>query len=314
MLSICVVGGTRFFGKAAVRRLVDLGHDVTILTRGFAHDDFGNEIRRLHGDANSLDDMRAALEGRMFDVALHQMCYSPVAAKIAALAFDGRAGHLIMTSTIEVYNTDTFKAEHQPKLSSFAREDELKTKDYGFDESLPWREPQFIESHYAEGRRQAESALATISPLPISFVRAGHVLSAKDEFTGRFQFHVDRILKGIPIGSWPKPGKTSFVYAEDIASFLAWLCERRPAGTLNACSPEGIDIYELCAAIERAAGRSARIQEISDPRGDASLSPFSYPGDFCMSTERANGLGYWFAPVADWLPRIAASAVASVKN
>ena len=289
--------------------LVAQGHNVTIMTRGNSGDDFGDTVNRLKADANNTDEMRAALNGKTFDIVLHQMCYSPIAAKAASLAFDGRVGRLIMTSTIEVYNRDTFGTRKVPNISPFARESELEPASYGFDDSLPWLDPVFIENNYAEGKRQAESALVQTASFPVAFVRVAHVLSDRDEFTGRLQFHADRILQGKPITSWTKPGKTSFVYAEDIAAFMVWACNSQFTGAINACSPEGLSVYDLCAAIEAAAGRKAQIEETPDPRGNDALSPFSTPHDFCMSTTRANELGYQFLSTANWLPKIAESAV-----
>ncbi len=314
MSSICVIGGTRFFGKIVVRDLLAQGHNVTILTRGNSSDDFGNTVHRLKADANNADQLRAALTGRTFDTVIHQMCYSPIAAKAASLAFDGRVGRLIMTSTIEVYNQDTFSTRKIPNISSFARETELDAESYGFDERLPWLAPDFAEDHYAEGKRQAEVVLAQTASFPVAFVRAAHVLSDQDEFTGRLRFHVDRILQGKPIKSWSKPGRTSFVYARDIAAFLAWACGSQFTGAVNACSPEGLNVYDVCDIIERIVGRKAQIEELPDPRGDDALSPFSYPRDFCMSTERANELGYQFVSVSEWLPQITESTVASARN
>ncbi len=313
MSSICVIGGTRFFGKIVVRNLVAQGHDVTILTRGNSGDDFGDAVKRLRADANDLAEMHAALKGKAFDVVLHQMCYSPIAARVASQAFDGRIARLVMTSTIEVYNQDTFESRKVPRISPFARERELEAESYGFDDSLPWLDPVFSESHYGEGKRQAESVLAQTASFPVAFARVAHVLS-DDEFTGRFRFHVEQILLGKPIKSWPKPGRTSFIYAEDIAAFLVWTCNSQFTGAVNACSPEGLSLYDLCAVIENAAGRKVRIEEFPDPAGDKSLSSFSYPRDFCMSTERANELGYWFSSVKEWLPKITESAIASVRN
>lgn len=308
MSSICVIGGTRYFGRIAVRALISQGHKVTILTRGNSGDGFGDAVERLKADANNADQLETALNGKTFDVVLHQMCYSPIAAKAARKAFAGRAGRLIMTSTIEVYNKNTFEGPTHPKISPFALESELDTKYYQYDDTLPWLDANFAESHYGEGKRQAEAALLQNASFPVAIVRVAHVL-AQDEFTGRLQFHVDRILQDKPIKSWRKPGKTSFVFAEDIARFMVWACNTQFTGAVNACSPEGLNVYDFCAAIEAAAGKKARIEEIQNPDNDDSLSPFSYPEDFCMSTAHANELGYQFLSTDAWLPKIAESAV-----
>ena len=302
MSSICVIGGTRFFGKIVVRALVAQGHAVTILTRGRSGDEFGDSVGRLKADANDAAQMRAALSGRTFDAVLHQMCYSPIAARVACDAFAGRAGRLIMTSTIEVYNPDTFEGRKAPSIGAFAREEELDAKAHGFDERLPWLDAAFAGPRYAEGKRQAESVLAQAASFPVSVVRVGHVLSDQDDFTGRLSFHVRRILRNEPIKSWPSPGKSSFVSAEDIAGFLAAACSSRFTGAINACAPDGMSVRELCAMIEKISGRRARIEETADPRADEALSPYSFPRDYCMSNARAAELGHRFTPTSEWLP------------
>lgn len=311
MSSICVIGGTRFFGKRVVRGLIAQGHEVTVLTRGRAGDDFGDTVQRLQADANDVQQLRAAIDGRAFDVVLHQMCYSPIAATAAGQAFAGRARRMVMTSTIEVYNPDTFAPRTAPDFSPLARERELDPHAYGFDTGLPWLDPAYADKHYGEGKRQAEAALAQLAPFPVAFARVGHVLSDQDEFTGRFRFHVERILQGAPIRSWPSPGRTSFVHADDIAAFLVWAAQTEVTGAINACAPESLSVRDLCAAIAAAAGRPAWIEEVADPRGDDALSPFSCPRDFAMSTARANELGYHFTSAAEWLPRISAKMIAA---
>lgn len=47
MAKILVLGGTRFFGKRLVNRLVANGDAVTILTRGQHQDPFGGPFRGL---------------------------------------------------------------------------------------------------------------------------------------------------------------------------------------------------------------------------------------------------------------------------
>ena len=40
-MKILILGGTRFFGIYTVEDLLEKGHDVTIATRGKAHDGYG---------------------------------------------------------------------------------------------------------------------------------------------------------------------------------------------------------------------------------------------------------------------------------
>jgi nucleoside-diphosphate-sugar epimerase len=48
--NILVIGGTRYFGKLLVQRLLQAGHRVTIATRGRTADPFGARIERIRVD------------------------------------------------------------------------------------------------------------------------------------------------------------------------------------------------------------------------------------------------------------------------
>jgi nucleoside-diphosphate-sugar epimerase len=46
-MRILVFGGTRYFGKRLVQKLISAGRDVTIATRGLTADSFGTNVKRL---------------------------------------------------------------------------------------------------------------------------------------------------------------------------------------------------------------------------------------------------------------------------
>lgn len=315
MATICVIGGTRFFGKLLVTELLAQGHEVTVLTRGRTRDDFGDAVRRLTADATDAEQLRRTVGGTEFDAVVHQVCYWPGAALAAAKAFAGRTGRMVMTSTMEVYNTDTFR-HHQsaPEISTWALEGELDPLPYGYDLSLPWDDPDFQDRNYGEGKRQAESALARHADFPVAYARAAHVLADTDEFTGRVGFLVGRVVNGERMTSFREPGRTSLSYAPDLAGFLAWLSFSELTGPVNACSPEPVTIYDVLAPIEEAAGRRAVIEELDAAAGDADLAPFTCPADYGMSPDLAAKAGYTFAPTRDWLRTIAVNAVAARRN
>ncbi len=311
MSDICVIGGTRYFGKVLVRRLLDDGHRVTLVNRGQTPDAFGDAVRRLRADVNVPGELTAAVAGERFDAVVHQMCYTPNAAVEASEAFGARVGKIVMTSTIEVYNTDTFRWRFPaPPLGARAREEELDPADYDFDTDLPWYTPGYLDAHYGEGKRQAETALTRCAKAPVLLARVAHVLAAEGDFTGRLRFHIDRIRAGQPIVAHTGPGRTSLVQAEEAAGFLAWAALAEATGAVNVASPDTADVYDVCAAVESATGLAADVIEKEDPSGDPDLSPFSCPADFGMASDRAAALGYGFTPIAQWLPAVAHDAVA----
>lgn len=315
MATVCVIGGTRFFGKILVRELLAQGHHVTVLTRGRTPDDFGDAVRRLTADAGDAGQLSAAVAGTRFDAVVHQVCYSPVAALAAVKAFEGRTGRMVVTSSMEVYNRDTFR-HHQPAppMSTFALESELDPTSYGYDLSLPWHDLGFLDRNYGEGKRQSESAFAQTAQFPVAFARAAHVLSDRDEFTGRVRFLVDRILRGERMTSFRNPGRTSLTHADDLGQFLAWLARTDLTGPVNACSPEPVTVYDVCAPIEKVAGREAVIEELDEAAGDPDLAPFSCPADYGMSPAFAERAGFPFTPTREWLRTLAVMSVAAARS
>ncbi|MFF4484902.1 NAD-dependent epimerase/dehydratase family protein [Streptomyces sp. NPDC001544] len=312
MPEVCVIGGTRFFGKLLVRRLLDEGHRVTVVNRGRTPDSFGEVVRRLRADVDAPGELAAAVAGERFDAVVHQVCYSPRAAVEAAEAFGERAGKFVLTSSMEVYNADTFRWRiPAPPMSAFAREEELDPAAYAYDTELPWDDSAWLGANYGEGKRQAEAALTRHARVPVTLARVAHVLAAEDDFTGRFSFHVDRIRQGRPVVAHAAPGRTSLALADDVAGFLAGAAVREVTGAVNVASPDRVDVYDVCAAVERATGRTATVIEKADAAGDPDLSPFSCPADFGMATDRAASFGDHFTPAATWLTTLARKAAAT---
>src|SRR5687767_5420789 len=101
---ILVIGGTRFFGRLLVERLLGAGHRVTLATRGSAPDPFGDRVARVRVDRGDAAAMTAAFAGAGYDVVYDQVCYRPIDATIALAALGGRIGRYVMASTIEVYD------------------------------------------------------------------------------------------------------------------------------------------------------------------------------------------------------------------
>ena len=61
-MRILVIGGTGFSGPYIVRRLGQLGRDVTLLHRGRTHADLPGGIRHSYGDCQHLADFAAELK------------------------------------------------------------------------------------------------------------------------------------------------------------------------------------------------------------------------------------------------------------
>ena len=295
--NILIIGGTRYFGKRLVRRLLDAGHRVTIATRGRAADDFGDRVRRLVVDRRDAEALRRAAARGDHDLVVDQMCYSPLDARRGVDAFAGRAGRYVMTSTIEVYRPlvgvrpGPF-AEHELPLDGAD----------GLDVDPRWDDPAWAETRYGDGKRRAEAWLARDGRIPVVAVRLAHVLGGPDDFTGRLARHLRAARAGRPLAlAGATAGASSFIDPEGAAAFLQWVGEQDLTGAINAASEGALDAAALHRRVVEALVQPVDVH-VEDPAlARFADSPFDYPACFEMDTRRARALGYRFGAVDGWL-------------
>ncbi|WP_214415395.1 NAD-dependent epimerase/dehydratase family protein [Sphaerisporangium fuscum] len=297
MNSVCVIGGSRYFGRRVVERLRDEGVAVTVVNRGSSPAPEG--VTHLLADRDDEEGLRAALADRAFDVVLDQVCYTPRQAAVARRIFAGRTRRYVMTSTIEVYSS--LDASTGTPLAEDAVD--LAAQPVRMD--LPWDDPAFLDEHYGEGKRQAEAVLAGEPAFGFVSVRAGHVLGGED-FTGRLAHYVTRVAEGLPIVAHPAPRPSSFINDQEIADFLVWAARSAFTGPVNACSDGPLDVTGLCEALAAAGVGHAVLTTDGRP------SPFSFDRAYGMDNGRAARLGFTFSHTADWLPRVVSEALACV--
>lgn len=281
MDEVCVIGGSRYFGRRVVELLRDGGAKVTVLNRGSSAPPPG--VAHLVADRDDEAGLAAALGRRGFDVVLDQVLYRPEQAEIALRVFGGRTGRYVMTSTVEVYD-QVHGVPGQPLGEA------------EFDAAQWAGTPS---DGYADGKRAAEAVLARQSVLPYAAVRTAHVLGGGSaDFTGRLAHYVRRMRSGAEIVAHRPSSPATFVEYGEIAGFLAWAAGQRFTGPVNAASYGELDVREFCALITEHGLPEARFTEGADP------SPFSFGHYYGVDNSRAEQLGYRFSRLADWLPGV----------
>ena len=290
---ILVIGGTRFFGKLLVQRLLRAGHDITVATRGYAPDPFGNRIARVRVDRRNESGMRAAFSDARFDIVFDQMCYSPLDAAISARVFGGKVGRYVMTSTIDVYRA--LPAQNAP----FA-EEALQILAQPIDTGYPWHDPALANDSYVAGKIQAEAYLYRDGSLPVASVRLAHVLGGPDDYTGRLAHYVDLVRGRTPLRYIQARARTSFIEAQDAASFLAWTGAQDFTGPVNAGDDGALSAYELHARVGQALDAPARVRKAGADEGGP-FSPFDLAAPLVLDTSRAKALGYPAKRTDDWI-------------
>jgi len=288
--NILIIGGTRFFGKQLVRRLLAQGHRVTIATRGKTPDDFGNAVQRLRVDRRDEAAMHASFAHARYDLIFDQMCYSPLDAAIALDVFSGKTARYIMSSTIETYR-------HLIKdIARPLREDDLDLGGVSIDWNYPWRDPTLAEASYAAGKLQAEAVLVLDGRLPVVTLRIAHVLAAQDDFTGRLASYVSRVQQGQVLMHTSAAGRSSFLSVDAIVDAMLWAGEADFLGAVNLACQGDMSAPQLHQRIARLLGKPGLLQVASDEVQERSA--FDYAHDYRVDTARARSLGHEF-PVLD---------------
>jgi len=292
--NILVIGGTRYFGKLLVQRLVRAGHRVTIATRGYAPDPFGARIERVRVDRRSDTAMRAAFAGKRYDLVFDQMCYSPLDAAIAVRSFAGRVGRYVMTSTVDVYRGIK-------PLGHALRESDLPVLAQRIDTAWPWHDPELAVQSYVAGKVQAEAYLYRDGSLPLVTARLAHVLGGPEEFTGRLAYYVDLLRAGAALPYVHAGAAVSFLGMQEAAAFLDWVGGQAFTGAVNAASGGPLSAHGLFGRVARVLDAPARYRRVEEATAPGVLSPFDFNAPMVLDTGRASDLGFRFSHSDAWL-------------
>lgn len=295
--NILVIGGTRFFGKLLVQRLLRAGHRVTIATRGYAPDPFGQRIERIRVDRRNETAMRAAFRSAAgYDLVFDQMCYSPLDAAIAVRTFAGKVDRYVMTSTVDVYRCLPGRREAP------LREADLNVLAQPIDTHYPWHDPSLATQSYVTGKLQAEAYLYRDGSLPLVTARLGHVLGGSEDFTGRLAHYVDLVRGGAQLAYSNANAAVSFMEAQEAAEFLAWAGMQEFSGAINAASAGALSAHGLHQRVAQLLDAPAAARQVKAPAAQAGpLSPFDSTAPLVLDTGRAASLGYRFSHTDEWL-------------
>ncbi|MBW4082241.1 NAD-dependent epimerase/dehydratase family protein [Paenibacillus sp. S150] len=295
MRNILVLGGTRFFGKRLVERLLqDADTRVTILTRGLTEDGFGENVNRLNVDRSDAAALAEAVGDAAWDVVYDNICFSPDEAAAAARIFADSAKRYILTSSLSVYDP-------RPEI--------LREADFEPD-TYPLRLGAKEDFSYQEGKRLAETVLLSQAAFPVAAVRFPIVLGT-DDYTKRLHFHIEHVLEGKTIGVPNPDAVISFIRSDEAAEFLYWLGFSPLSGPVNACSDGALAIGDILSIIGQAAGQEPLV--LSEA-ADGDMSPFGIEESWRMDTAKARGAGFHFLKLAEWFPELVMALTASLRR
>lgn len=271
MKKVLVLGGTRFFGKHLVEVLLQVGHDVTIATRGVTKDSFGSAVKRIIVDREDEKELAKRLEGKSYDIVYDNLCYSSNAAKRACEVLKGKTKKYIMTSSMAVY---------EPALG-------LLEEDFNpYEYAITYGDRN--DFNYSEGKRLAEAVVFQHAAFPVVAVRFPVVIGEND-YTKRLQFYVEHVVKQEPIVVDHVDGDLAFIHEKEAGEFLAWCGMENIEGPINACSNGVVSTREVIRFIEENTGIKALIQEVGDNK-----APYNEVINCTLHNEKARELGFPF--------------------
>lgn len=286
MKKVLVLGGTRFFGKRLVSKLIENGCDVTILTRGNSADPFGQNVKRIQANREETESLEKALGHAQWDIVYDNICYASQDAADAVKIFSGKTEKYMLTSTLSVYD---YVDNEQP-----LREEDFDPYHYPIQLG---RKNNFT---YQEGKRAAEAVFFQQRSFPVTAVRFPIVLGP-DDYTRRLHFHVEHVLNNQPIGTAHPEAKRTYIHSQEAAEFLYWAGTSELKGPVNACSLGEMSLAEIVALIEKETGKTAILERVTTPEH---TSPFEVPSSWLMDVTKACSAGFPFWDLKEWMGKL----------
>lgn len=284
---VLVLGGTQFFGKRLVERLLSEGKQVTIATRGKTPDPFGNKVNRIIIDREDRESIMTAVKEQTWDIVYDQTCYSPQEAKDVAEALEGKVKRYIFTSTMAVYDYGTNRKEEE-------------FDPFHFQFTYKGRREYLGYEGYQEAKRAAEAYLFCETSFEVVAVRFPIVIG-EDDYTQRLKFHIDKVENLEPIGIPNLEGRYSFILSNEAANFLYEIGQSTFTGPINPGCRGDLSMKELLQKIEKQTEKKA---ETTTEISAEIASPYGLPGSWSINTEKAIALGFEFSNLGDTIDRL----------
>lgn len=246
-MRIIVIGGTLFIGKLLVARLLDAGHELTLLHRK-AENPFGSNVANAVADRNDAAAIRTALAGQRFEAA-YDIAYDwqrgTTAAQVEATAraIPGDLSRYIFISSVGAYGEGLNHDEDGPLAPSTHSSDYVRNK---------------AESERALFRMHRESGFPAVT------FRPPFVYGPENPFY-REAFFWDRINAGRPV-IVPGDGERlmQFVYVNDLVAACVAALENPSASgrAYNIGNEPPLTHVQAVQAFAAACGKPAKIVRV----------------------------------------------------
>ncbi len=257
-MRILVIGGTKFIGLAAVKRLCGMGHEVTVFHRGDTESAELPDVRHLHGDRRRLADFADDFKRLAPDVVLDTVAYTERDARTVMVTLAGVARRIVVLSSMDVY-----RAYGRVKGSEPGPPDAVPLA-----EDAPLRVPLYPDAADVPEARDydnilVERAVMDDPALPATILRLPAVYGPHDYqhrlfyYLRRMDNHRPAILLDEGMARW----RWTRGYVENVASAIAHaVVDERAAGRVyNVGEPDALPEATWVRAIGRAASWTGEV-------------------------------------------------------
>lgn len=270
-MRILVLGGTRFIGAAAVRRLAAAGHILCVFNRGKSTAAPPPSVFALHGDRNALGDCAAELLAFEPDVLLDMCCITAAQCELTLRLFSGKVPRCLFISSCDVYRTYGVlqgTEDWPPDNSAQAEDAPLRTSLYPYRGTEPRAadDPRRILDDY--DKIPCEQAVLSTPGMAGTVLRLPMVYGPAD-YQQRLLPYLRRMDDGRPaiaLGSTQAQWRGCRGYVEDVAAAIALaVTDERAAGRVyNVAEAQALSERAWVERIAASAGWGGQIVEVDD--------------------------------------------------
>jgi nucleoside-diphosphate-sugar epimerase len=288
MKRILFIGGTHFFGKLAVKKLIETKkYAITILTRGNnLISEFQNIVEHIKCNRIDQDALAENLRNKTFDIIVDNIAQTAMDVKTILTIFKNKIEHYLLCSTGAVYAAGSLQE---------------------------WKEPEAIlhriqgDRSYANDKREAEYELMSTNDIKYTIYRPT-VIEGLEDPTRRTHYFFEKIYRQelfyIPEGVLFK-----HVYSEDVAEIVKNLISLEPTNSVyNICGDDKISIDTYCHMIAELIGKPPCHKVVSSEQFIALSNkdfPSSYDRTLLLSNERIKTkMNINLTSIESWLPII----------
>ncbi|CAN5590238.1 N/A [soil metagenome] len=258
-MQILVIGGTNFIGPYVVRRLIELGHEVTVFHRGTTEAKLPPETKQKMGDRRRLKDHTEELQRYAPEIVLDMIPMNEHDARNVMQVFRGIARRVVAISSQDVYQAyDILRRRHPgpPDPVPLTEDAPLREKLYPYDrEGAEEYEKILVEKEVIE-----DLALpGTILRLPMVY-GPGDYQHRLFPYLKRMDDRRPAILLEEGMARW----RWICGYVEDVAHaiVLAVIDERAAGRTYNVGEYETSSYADWVRSIGRVSGWNGDIIEV----------------------------------------------------